>query len=311
MRTDYIHEFLALAVELNFTRTAKSLHLSTSVLSKHMAALEKELGTLLFERGHSSVALTQAGRAFYEGMVPIHEEYRRFMADFDKAYGRAKDAKSFRIVVFGHEPSVLRPLPKIKEHLSESFNIDLRFSLVESKTPSPSVAVNEGMISYRHALPEDDSVALFDIMHDPLVAIVHSTHPLASRESVSLLDDIAHRKLVSLGGDYFATGKKELDAVLRQHGITNPVYSRSLATTIEELVYIDEFKGVLLFPKSSSLLFEQSGDGKFAVLPIKEESAHFTLAFACNAMRAKEAFISFTVSELRKGLGRRDEKEGA
>lgn len=63
MRIDILEEFLDLCTSLNFTKTAKAKHLSTSALSAHIASLEQEAGMPLFDRGRT-IRLTEAGRLF-------------------------------------------------------------------------------------------------------------------------------------------------------------------------------------------------------------------------------------------------------
>ena len=55
--------FIAVAEELNFTRAAKRTHAVQSTVSASIRALERDLGTPLFDRSTTSVALTDAGRA--------------------------------------------------------------------------------------------------------------------------------------------------------------------------------------------------------------------------------------------------------
>src|ERR1700752_3302876 len=54
--------FLAVARAKSFRGAAEVLHLSQPALSQHVAELERELGTRLFDRLRRSVALTEAGR---------------------------------------------------------------------------------------------------------------------------------------------------------------------------------------------------------------------------------------------------------
>lgn len=55
--------FVAVAQCLSFSRAADMLHLSQPAVSHHIAALEEDLGTPLFERARHRVTLTPAGLA--------------------------------------------------------------------------------------------------------------------------------------------------------------------------------------------------------------------------------------------------------
>ncbi|MGN0747641.1 MAG: LysR family transcriptional regulator [Aristaeellaceae bacterium] len=61
MTSERLYEFLVLSKTLNFSRAAEQLFMNQSVLSKHIAAMEKEMNTQLVRRTSHSVALTEAG----------------------------------------------------------------------------------------------------------------------------------------------------------------------------------------------------------------------------------------------------------
>ena len=58
--------FHAVAQAESFTKAAESLHLTQSGISKHIKAMEDELGVPLFDRVGKKVSLTQAGEILYE-----------------------------------------------------------------------------------------------------------------------------------------------------------------------------------------------------------------------------------------------------
>jgi LysR family transcriptional regulator, transcription activator of glutamate synthase operon len=62
MEIDYIREFAVIAKLGSFSIAAEELFISQSSLSKHIKALEKELGVQLFNRTSRKVSLSEAGK---------------------------------------------------------------------------------------------------------------------------------------------------------------------------------------------------------------------------------------------------------
>jgi len=68
--------FLVMAETLNFTETARKVHLTQQAVSKNIGNLEQTLGFLLFDRSRSSISLTHEGvkcRDMFEKMTAMYE----------------------------------------------------------------------------------------------------------------------------------------------------------------------------------------------------------------------------------------------
>jgi DNA-binding transcriptional LysR family regulator len=59
---DKLETFLMAAETLNFSETAKRLHISQPTVSHHIKILEKDMGVILFTRTNTGLQLTEAGR---------------------------------------------------------------------------------------------------------------------------------------------------------------------------------------------------------------------------------------------------------
>jgi DNA-binding transcriptional LysR family regulator len=63
--------FVAVAEEASFTRAADRLHMVQSAVSASVRALERDLGTALFDRTTRRVELTDAGAALFERLRAV------------------------------------------------------------------------------------------------------------------------------------------------------------------------------------------------------------------------------------------------
>lgn len=75
MEIKRLREFIYLAETLSFSVTARHFFISSSVFSKHVAALEAELGVKLLERDRHHVELTAAGERFYRDASLVVNDY--------------------------------------------------------------------------------------------------------------------------------------------------------------------------------------------------------------------------------------------
>lgn len=92
MNLDRLEYFVAVAEHLNFTKAADACHVAQTAISRHIAALEDEIGCKLFYRTNRSVELTPAGKAFHSEIVPMLEHYRLAIEKAHSAYSGTASA---------------------------------------------------------------------------------------------------------------------------------------------------------------------------------------------------------------------------
>jgi DNA-binding transcriptional LysR family regulator len=63
--------FVTVAERLSFVRGAAALHMTQPALSRQVSALERDLGTQLFDRDRRGTSLTPAGRQLLEDAIPL------------------------------------------------------------------------------------------------------------------------------------------------------------------------------------------------------------------------------------------------
>lgn len=102
MDIEYLQEFLDLANTLNFTKTSHNLHMTQPTLSRHIAELEKRVGSPLFARTTNSVKLTQNGRLLYEKACAL-------VADYNSAIDAIYEASERQVTTLRVTGSIVQP----------------------------------------------------------------------------------------------------------------------------------------------------------------------------------------------------------
>lgn len=302
MRIEYLEEFESLANELNYSRVAKMHHESTSVLSRHIAALEKEVGETLFERDTTHVELTAAGRSFLQGLIPVLEAYHAFRRDFENSSARTK--RQVRVLLLRSAPLLAQAAAVTTHRLQQNEGINVTYQTMTQAGVNQFAPVEDGRfnaaITYdSKGLPEGyRRVKLF---HDPFVAVVPISNPLARQREISLVEDLSQRHTVILKSPQFQAGADALTDIFRHFGV--PIVPEYFyADTQEALCYSPTFEGVLPVPRSALPRHPYLSPETHVVLPFREDiGVNLTLVFPeRNATSALMVYADALSSACRK-----------
>jgi DNA-binding transcriptional LysR family regulator len=184
MEIQQLKYFLEVAEKGNFTAASAELSISQSSLSKHIKALEEELGVKLLDRNTRSVKLTEAGSEFKEYAFRTVEAYREIMFRMDEYRDKNKKTLAIGTIPVMSQYGITSLIAAfMKQHkdidvdivegrghevleLLDSMKVDLAFIRTVS-LPGKGYRVNP-------------------LVDDELVLVVPCDHPLADRESVDL-----------------------------------------------------------------------------------------------------------------------------
>ncbi|GAB3433252.1 LysR family transcriptional regulator [Flindersiella endophytica] len=183
MELDQIRLVLVLAEQLHFGRTGQRLHISQARVSKQLAALERELGGVLFDRSSRHVRLTPLGQQFVSQVGPAYQNLLDRVAHLHDA-GQPRIRIGFLPTTGG---AALGRVVRAFEHRHREITVQLK----EIPFDDPYAALRDADIdvlaSWR--TPPEPGITVGPTIDRPeRVAMLSTKHPLANRTSASVLE---------------------------------------------------------------------------------------------------------------------------
>lgn len=186
MNIDYLKEFIDLSETFSFSATARRFYVSSSVLSKHISAMEKELAVKLLRRDSHGVELTACGEVFLE-------EAREIVNCWDRAVTRLEMAsKSYRRVVrVGYLRNAAHPFIAMFLKRMARCNPDIKVIPICMEYGELFDAIGTRKVDFSFGLdPSFGDTARCGSMpmyKDRFDVIVGSKHPLAEKKGEGIL----------------------------------------------------------------------------------------------------------------------------
>lgn len=272
--------FVAVAEEGSFTRAADRLHVVQSAVSAGVRNLEKELGTMLFDRSTHTVRLTDSGRA----LLP---EARATLAAAQAARDAVDEVRGGlrgTIVLGTMQAQGMRA-------------IDLAGVLAAFRAEHPGVKVTirhggssemarevrEGRLDFAFvALPGDapPGLELVPVAREPIMLAVPTRHPHANTTGIDL-PSLRDETLVALPAGWGI--RMAVDRSFAAAGVTHTVtYEVNDTATMVE--FIRNGLAIGMLPRS---LVEDTTDITF--VPVRNHPPQFQTAIAIPAHRRLSA----------------------
>ncbi len=217
MRISYLKEFIILSKCLNYSLAAKHLNITQPGLSRHIAALEDEIGVKLFSRDTHKVTLTRSGVQFLDGIKKIIRDYENLCESVLKG-----DIAKLTIGIpyYG--------INRYLSHIVSEFEVANRQIQIEYFPAYPDEIIM-GLLSMQADVAVFPRVDTLDFPHltfqdafkEPFVVMMNKKHVLSSKARLTLTD-IAAREFIVLKGDFGMALFKNLCDVCSQQGLHAP-----------------------------------------------------------------------------------------
>ena len=261
----HLRYFVAVAEELHFGRAAARLAISQPPLSQQIQTLEDQVGARLLARTNRSVSLTAAGEQF------LHDA-RQILTQVEAAATRAARLHAGETGELRLGMTASAPFIKIVSDallLYRQRYPDVHIQTVESHTRAQLVPLGEGTLDLglMRNTPLPDTLAWQVALREPLLAMVHHSHPLASRARISLRD-LADQPFVFFD-PHAGTGLyDDILGLLRRYGVT-PFVTQEVGEAMTIMGLVAAGLGVSLLPAS----YRRLRLDEICWLPLEEKDA--------------------------------------
>jgi DNA-binding transcriptional LysR family regulator len=240
----------------SFSRAAEALALTQPAVSQQVAALERQAGARLLERGPGGLALTPAGELLLEHADVVADRLELAAGQLGELTAHA--ARELRIGAF---PSALATtVPRALARLTAQ-NPEVKAQVAEGTTEELVDGVRAGglhlAICFQDAAParrEHEGTERVDLGEEPFVALLPPDHPLAGRGPLRLEDLAGHTWIAPSREGIIARACEAagftpaIRYVSRDPLANRGLVASGLAVTISPAELAAEFHGVVVEP---------------------------------------------------------------
>ena len=181
-----IEYFVEVAKQLSFTKAAAVLHVSQPSISKAIQNFEAELGVPLFYRSSKQLELTDAGQAVLINSMQVLESFQNLRSELTDLMQLKKGQIRIGIPPIVGAEFFSRLISVYKE-----LNPYIEILLTEVGTKRIREEIETGELDIGlvcSVTSSNENLETICFLRDPLQLIIHESHPLASKSTVTLND---------------------------------------------------------------------------------------------------------------------------
>lgn len=264
MDLQQIRYFLGLAKELHFWNTAGKMNITQSALSRHIQALESELGLQLFERNKRNVKLTPAGKFLQEKWETELSEM-----EFIHQFARQIHLGETGTIRIAHPDSISGSIiPGMISRISEAFP-KLQIELVQVQYENQQEFLQNYKIDLVITRDKNNApgISAEKIYTDHLAIVVPETHPYQTIADLSK-ETLEQQKFILPVKDVGSSYSDIIQQMFRSLNVVPDVFLHSeFGSTIIALVR--KGLGVAILP--DSYMYHGTPGLRFIQLPFQTD----------------------------------------
>lgn len=198
MNISWFREFVVLADTCSYLEASERLFIGQSSLSKHIQALEREIGLSIFDRTSRKVILSSDGNL----LLPYAKSIVEADFSFQAVVRNQHETRDGKVTIEAIPALPQYGITDIIARFQEAYP-NFRVSVVKNAMASSDMDLRSGLCDFafiRRPMnhpPEDDLVQLPFCERDDMVAVLPLGHPLADADSVRL-EQLREETFISL-----------------------------------------------------------------------------------------------------------------
>lgn len=280
MTITQLYYFLSVAKNLSFTKAAQEHFVAQTAISQQIAALERELGVILFNRSTRSVTLTKAGTSFYA-------DTEKIIAQMEEATFRAQHYhlgnSGFLNLGFPGKYGMgflVDVLKEFREHYPDvGVNLHIEMNTVlQSRLCQGDLDVVFTFCKSPAPLLQDGYAHWMELGCFPLCVVLPSNHPLADRTSVTW-EEIKYERLVS--GPQYGSNSRFIYNVMQEESMdrvaTSLLTDRQVYSDDALMLLVEAGYGCGILPSFVSSQYEKKP--RFIRIEGSENGPHLMLGW--------------------------------
>ena len=236
--------FIAVAEEGQLSKAAARLCLSQPPVSRHIQALEGDLGVRLFDRTAAGMELTQAGKTLLGDARNIETLIREAAAKVQ----RASKGELGRLSVGVYGSAIFGVVPQILKDFNALYP-DVETVTHYAQTPAQVQALRLGQVQivFERLMPAESDINVELVCKEELLVAINESHPLAVAGADRVKIEELRNETFIFGSDL--TAASQVIELCKRAGFTPNVASSS-SNVVTATLLAATGAGVTLVPES-------------------------------------------------------------